>query len=210
VAESVEERAEKPPIRTEAEPELSEPPPAEDVLSDHVVSTPTGETSEQLTDDDTSTGPEDVAEDEIEAPTGEDTPPKTRHPVKPARPGIMERFAHAQGFRKDGEDRFFHSDGSWISKLAGERFWERRNGHGDLVRNYWPKDHCLEHEPLQLEADVWGLIDKFPDIYALILSNTQDDAVEITGSGLRAMRDSGEITLYPATYRLVYDDDRKQ
>lgn len=210
VAESVDERAEKPTIRAESEPVLSEASPTEDVLPNDEVSALTGEASEQLATDDITTGPEDIPDDEIEARTAEDTPQKTRHPAKPARLGIMERFAHAQGFRKDGDDRFFHSDGSWISKLAGERFWERRNGHGDLVRNYWPKDHCLEHEPLQLEADVWGLIDKFPDIYALILSNTQDDAVEITGSGLRAMRDGGELKLYPATYRLVYSNDSEQ
>jgi hypothetical protein len=28
---------------------------------------------------------------------------------------------------------------------------------------------CLKREPLQIEAGVWGLIDKFPDTYALIL-----------------------------------------
>jgi hypothetical protein len=30
----------------------------------------------------------------------------------------------------------------------------------------------------------------------------------VTGARLRAMRDEGEVTLFPATYRLVYDHDR--
>src|SRR5690606_6182302 len=91
----------------------------------------------------------------------------------------------------------------------GARFpWEHRTAGGDLVRYYWPKDHCLEQEPLQLEADVWGLIEQHPDTYALILSNVEGAPVEVTGARLRAMRDGGEVTLYPATYRLVYDHDR--
>jgi hypothetical protein len=90
------------------------------------------------------------------------------------------------------------------------RFWERRNRSGELIRNYLPKDHCLEREPLQIEADVWGLIDKFPEIYALVLSNSQDEAIELPGERLCAMRAGGEITIYPATYRLVYNHDRHQ
>lgn len=201
------EPAETATVHTHSDSETAEPPRAEDVLRGEELSAPTSEAPEQFANHDNSTGPEDTAEDEVEAPIGEDTPQKTQCPAKPATPGIMERFAHAQGFRKDGQDRFCHSDGSWIWKPAGERFWERRNGHGELVRNYWPKDHCLEQQPLQIEADLWGLIDKFPDMYALVLSNAQNEAVEITGSGLRAMRDGGELKLYPATYRLVYSND---
>ena len=76
------------------------------------------------------------------------------------------------------------------------------------MRYYWPKDHCLQQEPLQLEADVWGLIEQHPETYALILSNIEGGAIEVTGARLRVMRDEGEVTLYPATYRLVYDHDR--
>jgi hypothetical protein len=138
-------------------------------------------------------------------------PAKGRAPPKPAKPSIIERFARSQGFQKDGEDRFSHADGSWIAKANGDRFpWERRTAKGDLVRHYWPKDHCLEREPLQLEAEIWGLIDKFPETYALVLSDSQGDPVEVPGARLVAMREGGELTLYPATYRLVLDHDRKQ
>ena len=131
------------------------------------------------------------------------------HPT-PSKPTIIERFARFHGFQKDGEDRFFHADGSWIGKANGDRFpWERRTAKGELVRHYWPRDHCLERDPLQLDADVWGLIDKFPDSYALILSDARGDPVEVPGARLRAMCAAGEITLYPATYRLVYGNDHE-
>ncbi len=158
---------------------------------------------------------EDEAEDagSVETDTEQETDDVTeteppRPPPKPAKPDIIERYAKSQGFRKDSDDRFFHEDGSWIARSNGVRFpWERRTASGNLVRYYWPKDHCLEREPLQLEADIWGLIEKHPESYALVLANIEGGQVEVTGSRLRAMRDEGEVTLYPATYRLVYDHD---
>lgn len=130
---------------------------------------------------------------------------------QPARPDIIERFASSQGFRKDSDDRFFHSDGSWIGKISGERFpWERRTATGNLVRRYWPREHCLQKAPLQLEADIWGLIEKFPDDYALVLLDAEGNPVEVPGARLCAMRDSEELKLYPASYRLVIDRDHQR
>jgi hypothetical protein len=137
-----------------------------------------------------------------------DTATRPRAAPKPPRPSIMARFALGQGFKADGEDRFFHADGSWIGRANGTRFpWERRSAGGEVLRHYYPKDHCLEHEPLQLEADVWGLLDQKPDLYSFILINPEGDPVEMTGVRLRALRDGGELTIHPATYRLVYDLD---
>ncbi|MGY3138426.1 hypothetical protein ACVWZM_009108 [Bradyrhizobium sp. USDA 4501] len=133
---------------------------------------------------------------------------RPRAAPKPPRPSVMARFALGQGYKSDGEDRFFHADGSWISRANGTRFpWERRSAGGEILRHYYPKDHCLEHEPLQLEADVWGLLDQKPDVYSFILINPEGDPVEMTGVRLRALRDGGELTIHPATYRLVYDLD---
>lgn len=133
---------------------------------------------------------------------------KPRAAPKPPRPSVMARFALAQGYKADGEDRFFHADRSWIGRANGTRFpWECRSARGEILRHYYPKDHCLEHEPLQLEADVWGLLDQKPDLYSFILINPEGDPVEMTGARLRALRDGGELTIHPATYRLVYDLD---
>jgi hypothetical protein len=133
---------------------------------------------------------------------------KPRAAPKPHRPGVMARFALALGYKADGEDRFFHSDGSWIGRANGARFpWERRSVGGEILRHYYPKEHCLERDPLQIEADVWGLLDQKPDNYSFILVNTEGEPVEMTGARLRALRDGGEIAIHPATYRLVYDLD---
>jgi hypothetical protein len=134
---------------------------------------------------------------------------RTRRIDKPPKPSIIERFAKTQGFKKDSDEHFFREDGSWIGRANAARFpWERRDASSDLVRFYWPKDHCLEQEPLQLEADVWALIDQHPDQYAIILLDLEGTPVEVTGARLRSMRNAGEITLYPATYRIVYGHDK--
>ncbi|MGE8451773.1 MAG: ATPase, partial [Pseudomonadales bacterium] len=127
---------------------------------------------------------------------------------KPQRPNVMARFAFARGYKADGNDRFLHADGSWIGRANGKRFpWERRSAAGEVLRHYYAKDHCLEHEPLQLEADIWGLLDQKPDLYSFILINPEGGPVEMTGARLRTLRDAGDLTIHPATYRLVYDLD---
>jgi hypothetical protein len=149
-------------------------------------------------------------EDDTSFEDREPQPVRERHEPKVAKPSIMECFARKHGFRKDHDNRFFHSDGSWIEKKPDDaRFWERRTGKGELVRYYWAKDHCLEQQPLQIEADIWGLIEKFPELYTLVLLDMQDAPIELVGVRLRSMRESGEITLHPATYRLVYDHGKE-
>jgi hypothetical protein len=138
-----------------------------------------------------------------------ETVSRPRTPPKPPRPSVIARFALALGYKPDGEDRFYHADGSWIGRANGARFpWERRSAGGEVQRHYYPKEHCLEREPLQIEADVWGLLDQKPDAYSFILVNPEGEPVEMTGARLRALRDGGEITIHPATYRLVYDLDQ--
>jgi hypothetical protein len=111
------------------------------------------------------------------------------------------------GFSNDGAERFFHPDGNWIGRASGSPFpWERHTASGELLRSYRPVEHCLEAEPLQLGADVWGLCEKFPDRYALILVQRDGTPIEVTGRRLCDMRDGGELTLHPAAYRLVYGD----
>lgn len=135
--------------------------------------------------------------------------PKPRPKPKPAKPSLIERFAASQGYDKESKDRYTHDNGGWIARANGDRFpWERRRADGTLTRYLLPKNHCLEREPLQIEADVWELIERHSETYALVLTNVEGHPVEIDGSRLRAMRKAGRITLFPATYRLVYSDDR--
>lgn len=160
-------------------------------------------------DGDAPDAPETNAEDQqsLEELEGPQPLIKPRAAPKPARPSLMKRFALANGFKSDGDDRFFHTDGSWIGRANGGRFpWARRLASGEVVRFYYPKDHCLEHGPLEIEADIWSLLDQKPDLYAYILSDIESRPVEVTGSLFRVLRDEGRLSLHPATYRLVYEE----
>ena len=97
-------------------------------------------------------------------------------------------------------------NGSWIEKVSGGHSfpWERRSASGELLQCYWDKEHCIHRDALQLDADVWKLCDQDPDKYTLLLIDADDAPLEITGRRLREMCDGGELTLYPAKYRLVH------
>jgi hypothetical protein len=148
---------------------------------------------------------QEAAAEQVGNPPETAEPPDRQRPApKHPKPDLIERFAHALGFQKDGVDRFFHSNGDWIARARGNVFpWERRTRDGNLVRCYWSREHCLDHEPLQLDAEIWHLLENQPDLHTLLLVDTRGVPLEITGSRLRAMRDGGEVTLYPASYRLV-------
>lgn len=133
-------------------------------------------------------------------------PDRPRPLAKPPKPDLIERFATRYGFVRESEARFFHANGAWIGRTNGMRFpWERRTANGDLVAYYWPTDRCLDHEPLELEADVWALLQDTPATYALILTDANDEPVELFGRKLAEMVASGAIKLYPASYRITAD-----
>ena len=137
-------------------------------------------------------------------------PAPRRHPQQPAKPKLIERFAVAYGYVRDNsEGRFYREDGGWIERASGASFpWERYSPSGELLQFYWVKDHCIEREPLQIEAEVWELCTKHPENYSLLLATPDETPVEYSGKRLCALRDSGRVTLFPASYRLVYEHEQ--
>ncbi len=132
---------------------------------------------------------------------------KPRSKDRPHKAGIMERFALSQGFQKDHENRFYDEYGNWIAKSVDGLFpWEKRSATGEVTCHYWPRDHCLQCDPLQLEAEIWSLLERKPDLYALVLVDIEGNPIEMRGDSLLALRDDGAISFHPAAYRLVYSE----
>lgn len=158
-------------------------------------------------DNDLHAGQEELQPDEEDTSDDVLEPPRRRS--KPAKPKLIERFAKAQGYFKDsGEGRFYHADGGWIERVSGNSFpWERYSASGDLIQCYWAKEHCIEREPLQLDAEVWELCVKHPDKYTLILTDLEGNPVEYSGKRICKLRDKGQLILFSASYRIVYDQD---
>ena len=133
-------------------------------------------------------------------------PPRGRRTRRP----IMDDFAARHGFRRDGNTRFYNDSGS-IQKLTDSRFrWFRYDINGTTVRYYLPIDRCLEREQLEIAADVWGMIKKYPDRYAIVLRDTNDVPKELDGSRLVSMLEKGQVIIHPATYRLEYKEQHSE
>jgi hypothetical protein len=148
------------------------------------------------------------------APIEPDLPPVTYHSPrtihKPDKPSLIDSFAQNLGYRKTGNDRFSLQDGGWLAKSNGELFpWIRYTSGGEILCRYWIKEHCLEKEPLQIEAEIWGMVEKYPKTYALLLVDLQGNPIEIRGEKLSALREAGDLKLFPATYRLVYTHEHE-
>ena len=131
---------------------------------------------------------------------------RTVQPPKPPKPGVMERFALGEGFKKDSSDRFYRSDGNWIAKPTGERFWELRTARGEVVRHFYARDICLEREPLDIDAEDWRMIEAHPETHSMILVDRNDRPIEVTGSTIRQLKNDGVLMLYQTHFRLVRED----
>jgi len=140
---------------------------------------------------------------------GESAPAPRRPPPGPAKPKLIERFAAANGYVRDNsEGRFYHKDGGWLERVSGNSFpWERYSPSGELLQCYWVKDACIEREPLQVEAEVWELCANHPEKYSLLLAAPDGTPVEYSGERICSLLDRGQLTLFPASYRLVYEHD---
>jgi hypothetical protein len=51
------------------------------------------------------------------------------------------------------------------------------------------------------------MINNYPDTCSLILTNSEGEPTQLSGDNLCSMRENGKITLHPATYRIVYENE---
>ena len=132
-------------------------------------------------------------------------PPKPSRPPRPPRQSLIERFAQELGFAINGTGKFDHTDGMSLERTSGNAFpWELKSALGDILQYYWPKEHCIQQEPLQLDADIWELCQQYPELYSLVLINENGVPIQIAGGKLVEMRKQDRLVLYPATYKLEY------
>ena len=161
--------------------------------------------------------PDDVRLEESTPLTDEDNgdnePPVSRpqRPARPPRQSLIERFAQALGFALNGTGKYNHADGMSLGRTSGNAFpWDLKSAQGDILQYYWPKEHCIQQEPLQLDADIWELCQQYPGLYSLVLTNENGAPIQIRGSQLVKMRKQDKLVLYPATYKLEYRGEDSQ
>ena len=67
-----------------------------------------------------------------------------------------------------------------------------------------PHEHHLPAEPLALDAAIWDLCTQQPNLYRLLLCDADHEPVEFSGAALAELLAGGQLKLYPATFRLVF------
>jgi len=119
---------------------------------------------------------------------------------------IVERWCLLNGFRKGDSDGCFVNERKEILRRErGMAFqWIKYSEQGIAVHHYWGREHCLEREPLSINAEIWELCRKEPDTRSLILIDTNGSIVEYTGRKLIGLLESGKLVIHPAQYRIEY------
>lgn len=116
--------------------------------------------------------------------------------------GIMQRLATEHGFRVDGAGTFQHPDGRRIIHASEVFPWQEYDQHGELIRQYWAKAHCLELKPLEIASEVWNMLEAEPDGRSLVLADRKGAPVELPGSRVVELKTRGDLKLFPAAYRI--------
>jgi hypothetical protein len=132
-----------------------------------------------------------------------------RTPRREAGLPLIVRFAGARGFQAAVDGTFRHRDGSRLMKADAPFHWEVRNAAGTPLRYLWLKDHCLERSPVEIPADVWGLIERQPTLYTLVMADENGAPHEYLGSDCLTLKARGELQLFPATFRLRLDQNQR-
>jgi hypothetical protein len=144
--------------------------------------------------------------------TGETQPEPTAtddEPVKPPqppKPTLIELYAKHRGFRWHPTERCFtHADGRWIEKSDSPFNWEEHDAEGELVTHLWVTEQKLANG-VELAAELWTLFGQQPGSTTMVVVGEDHAPCALTGQELLELKDSRQITLLPARYRIVEAD----
>ncbi len=128
----------------------------------------------------------------------------TKPPVK-QRPRLFDRYALLANFHKSADGSYKNPNGNWMGATQNRIFpFELRSSDGELLKYYLPREHCLEREPLELNAENWHVIEDKPELYSLILTDLAGNPIVLNGKQLLELREKGDLKIFTAKYRLSY------
>ncbi len=79
---------------------------------------------------------------------------------------------------------------------------EERAAGGELVSRIWVADQKLA-KGVEIPAELWSLIGQQPGSTMMIIAGDEHAPCALTGQELLELKDSRQITLHPARYRIV-------
>ena len=139
-------------------------------------------------------------------PTPErDTTPKPRKPPGPRRPSLMEDYLALSGFAEKGDGLFSAPDGRRMRPPAGNsKWWEVLGQDGFVRERLFPLNASINDHSVELDADVWALIEQNPGIQSLLLRDTGGKPIQLPGKEVMEMLNSGTISIVASRYRIVW------
>jgi len=128
---------------------------------------------------------------------------KESKPPTPPKPSLIEVYAKQRGFRFHATEKCFtHPDGRWIEKSESPFNWEERAAGGELVSRMWVTDQKLANG-VEIAAELWTLFGQQPGSTTMVVVGEDHAPCALTGQELLELKDSRQITLHPARYRIV-------
>jgi len=122
---------------------------------------------------------------------------------KPPKPSLIEIYARQQGFHKHPTEKCFtHPDGRRIQKSESPFNWEEHDANGKLVSRFWVTEQKLANG-VEIGADLWALFGQQPAATTLVVIGEDHSPCALTGQELLELKDSRQILLHPARYRIV-------
>jgi len=188
------------PIAPSSETESGKPEePGQDASESTDVETPApnGEEAAPAANED------ETGETQPEPTATDDEPVK---PPQPPKPTLIELYAKHRGFRWHPTERCFtHADGRWIEKSDSPFNWEEHDAEGELVTHLWVTEQKLANG-VELAAELWTLFGQQPGSTTMVVVGEDHAPCALTGQELLELKDSRQITLLPARYRIVEAD----
>jgi hypothetical protein len=133
----------------------------------------------------------------------EETEEEEAKPPTPTKPTLIEIYTRQRGFRFHvAEKCFTHPDGRWIEKSESPFNWEERAAGGELISRIWVTEQKLANG-VEIAAELWTLMGQQPNSTTMIVVGDDHAPCALTGQELLELKDSRQITLHPARYRIV-------
>jgi hypothetical protein len=144
-----------------------------------------------------------AGETQPESTGTEDEPPE---PTRPPKPTLIELYAKHRGFHWHPSDKCFtHANGQRIEKSQSPFNWEERDANGELLTRLWVTDQKLANG-VEIAAELWTLLGQQPSSTTMVVVGDDHAPYALTGQELLDLKDSRQITLHPARYRIVEAD----
>jgi len=192
--------------QTESQPEHPTAPPSESPTLDEpkpdAPDIPNAESLDSNAEELSSTTSKDEEAGKIQpgSTVAEDEPSK---PPQPPKPTLIELYAKHRGFHwHPSEKCFTHPNGRWIEKSQSPFNWEERDANGELTTRFWVTEQKLANG-VELAAELWTLFGQQPTTTALVVVGDDHSPFALTGQELLQLKDSRQISLHPARYRIV-------